>query len=48
MSYSWWLDQKKKKIVETILDEPDKTLKLYQAARVKPSGELTWIVAEKQ
>ena len=38
----------KKKLVETILREPDKTLKLYQAARVKPSGELTWIVAEKQ
>ena len=38
----------KKKIVQTILREPDKTLKLYPAARVKPSGELTWIVAEKQ
>jgi len=38
----------KQKIVQTILREPDKALKLYPAARVKPSGELTWIIAEKK
>jgi 6-phosphogluconolactonase len=38
----------KKKIVQAILHEPDKTLKFYPAARVKPLGELTWIVAEKK
>jgi 6-phosphogluconolactonase/glucosamine-6-phosphate isomerase/deaminase len=38
----------KKKIVQTILHEPDNSLKLYPAARVKPLGELTWIVAEKK
>ena len=38
----------KQKIVQTILHEPDRAQKLYPAARVKPTVELTWIVAEKQ
>jgi 6-phosphogluconolactonase len=37
----------KHKIVETILHEPEKAKKMYPAAMVKPTGKLTWIVAEK-
>lgn len=35
----------KLKIVKTILQEPEKAIKLYPAAMVKPTGKLTWIVA---
>ena len=38
----------KKKIVQTIQHEPEKAQKMYPAARVKPTGKLTWIVVEKQ
>jgi 6-phosphogluconolactonase len=37
----------KRAIVNTILHEPEKAQKLYPAAMVKPTGKLTWIVAEK-
>jgi 6-phosphogluconolactonase len=36
----------KQAIVKTILHEPEKAQKLYPAAMVKPTGKLTWIVAE--
>ena len=38
---------KKKKILNTILDKPEEAEKLYPAAHVKPSGNLIWVVAEE-
>lgn len=38
---------KKRKILETFLDKPERTEMLYPAAHVKPRENLIWIVAEK-
>ena len=38
---------RKKKVLDTILDKPEEAEKLYPAAHVKPSGNLIWVVAEE-
>jgi 6-phosphogluconolactonase len=38
---------KKREILDTILNEPEKAL-AYPAAHVKPRGNLIWVVAEKE
>ena len=37
----------KKKILDTILDQPEVAETIYPAAQVKPRGNLTWIFAEE-
>jgi len=38
---------RKRKILETLLTKPEEAEKLYPAGRIKPAGNLVWIVAEK-
>jgi len=37
---------RKREILDTILRRPEKAEKLYPAARIKPAGNLIWLVAE--
>jgi len=38
---------RKREILDTILTRPEEAKELYPAARIKPSGNLVWLVAEK-
>jgi 6-phosphogluconolactonase/glucosamine-6-phosphate isomerase/deaminase len=38
---------KKKEILDTILARPAEAEELYPAARIRPAGNLEWLVAEK-
>ena len=38
---------RKREILQTILTRPEEAEKIYPAARIKPTGKLIWLVAEK-